>query len=86
MAKAKNPRTNNPTNNQVITMPEAGSVPQLRKNLPPTNSTPVDLTAKIRERAYQLFQERGNIPGHEHEDWLQAESEILGHQGRQQTA
>jgi hypothetical protein len=86
MAKAKNPRTNNPTNKQVITMPDAGSVPQLRKNLPPTNSSTVDLTSQIRERAYQLFQERGSIPGYEHEDWLRAEREVLGRQDRQQTA
>jgi hypothetical protein len=86
MAKAKNPRTNNPISKQVLTMPEAGSVPQLRKNPPPTNSSPVDLTAQIRERAYQLFQERGSVPGHEHEDWVRAEREVLTRQDRQQTA
>jgi hypothetical protein len=30
----------------------------------------------IRERAYQLFEIRGRAPGHELEDWLEAEQEI----------
>jgi len=30
----------------------------------------------IRERAYQLFDARGGQPGHELDDWLQAEREI----------
>jgi hypothetical protein len=33
----------------------------------------------IRERAYQLFEARGGQPGHELEDWLQAEREIKHH-------
>jgi Protein of unknown function (DUF2934) len=84
MAKAKTPSTN-PTNKQVITMPEAGSVPLVRKTSPLSDS-PVDVAAQIRERAYQLYQERGNTPGHENEDWLRAEREILARQNHQQTA
>ena len=30
----------------------------------------------IRKRAYELFEMRGREPGHELEDWLQAEHEI----------
>ena len=33
----------------------------------------------IRERAYQLFQARGCEPGHQLDDWLQAEREITHH-------
>ncbi|PYK65672.1 MAG: hypothetical protein DME21_00530 [Verrucomicrobia bacterium] len=33
----------------------------------------------IRERAYQLFEARGGQPGHEWDDWLQAEREIKHH-------
>jgi len=33
---------------------------------------------KIRIRAFLLFEKRGGEPGHELEDWLQAEAEILG--------
>jgi hypothetical protein len=85
MAKAKTPRTSQATNRQVITMPEAGSIPMVRKNSP-LSSSPFDLEAKIRERAYQLYLERGNASGHENEDWLRAEREILARQGKQQTA
>jgi hypothetical protein len=31
---------------------------------------------EIRRRAYEIYQERGGLPGHELEDWLQAESEF----------
>lgn len=33
---------------------------------------------RIRARAYQLFEERGEELGHDLEDWLQAEAEVLG--------
>lgn len=33
--------------------------------------------AEIRVRAYELFVRRGSTPGHEVEDWLQAEAELL---------
>ncbi len=32
---------------------------------------------KIRCRAYELFEQRGYVHGHELDDWLKAESEIL---------
>ena len=32
---------------------------------------------EIELRAYQIFVERGGEPGHEQEDWLQAENELL---------
>jgi hypothetical protein len=86
MAKARTPRTTKATtSNTVLTMPEAGSVPLVRKSLP-LNGSPADLETKIRERAYQLYQERGSAPGFENEDWLRAEREILAHQKHQQTA
>ena len=37
---------------------------------------------KIRLRAYQLYEERGRIDGHAADDWLRAESEILGRRGQ----
>jgi len=85
MAKAKTPRTSKATTSQVITMPEAGSVPMARKTSP-ASSSPVDLAAQIRDRAYQLYLERGSTPGHENEDWLRAEREVLSRQNHQQTA
>ena len=32
--------------------------------------------AEIARRAYELYETRGSEPGHELEDWLQAEREI----------
>lgn len=48
------------------------------------NVVPINLEDEIRRRAYELFQERGGIPGNEHEDWLRAEREVLARY--QQTA
>ncbi len=31
----------------------------------------------IRMRAYQLFEQRGYEPGHDLDDWLQAEAEVM---------
>jgi hypothetical protein len=39
--------------------------------------TPEELEAEIRRRAYELYERRGCTPGHEHEDWLLAEQEIV---------
>ena len=35
-----------------------------------------DLLEQIRLRAYELFEQRGRIEGHDLEDWLQAEAEV----------
>jgi hypothetical protein len=47
---------------------------------------PTDLEEQIRLRAYQLYQARGEVPGYEIEDWLQAEAEIGSPQERQKAA
>jgi hypothetical protein len=39
----------------------------------------LELTEEIiRMRAYELFVQRGHEHGHDLEDWLQAESEVMG--------
>jgi Protein of unknown function (DUF2934) len=46
---------------------------------PPAENTPANHTRnheEIRRRAYEIYQERGGLPGRELEDWLQAESEF----------
>jgi hypothetical protein len=55
-----------------------------RKPLKPvsTESITKDIRELIRERAFQLFEERGKGPGRELDDWLQAESEIKDQLGR----
>jgi len=43
-----------------------------------TNLVPINLDDEIRQLAYLLSEQRGFEPGHETEDWLNAEREILG--------
>jgi hypothetical protein len=37
---------------------------------------PVSVEERIRQRAYELYRERGNRPGSDLGDWLKAEEEI----------
>lgn len=48
--------------------------------------TSTDLEEQIRLRAYQLYKDRGEVPGYEIEDWLQAEAEIRSPQEVQKAA
>jgi hypothetical protein len=45
-----------------------------RKN--PTETEPESLEEQIRQRAYELYEERSREEGHDVEDWLHAEAEI----------
>ena len=46
---------------------------------PTSGKTKVEADAEqIRCRAYKLYEERGREDGHEREDWLRAEAEIIG--------
>jgi hypothetical protein len=47
-----------------------------RRSITQPGSTP-ELLEQIRIRAYELFEQRGRAEGHEVEDWLQAEDEVL---------
>jgi hypothetical protein len=88
MAKAKTPRTttpDNPLNKQVITMPEAGTVP-IRRSVSAEKPIALDLEGQIRQRAYELYEERGRTPGRETDDWVQAEREVHARSHRQQRA
>lgn len=91
MARAKTPRSIShspvtPLNNPVITMPDISSPSQAKKNTSVGNSSQMDLNGEIRKRAYELYEERGCTPGHEYEDWLTAEREVLARRNRQQSA
>ncbi|HSB76656.1 MAG TPA: DUF2934 domain-containing protein [Terriglobales bacterium] len=52
----------------------ANAKPQARKETTPT----VDIDERIRRRAFELFELRGCQDGHDFEDWMQAEAEIVG--------
>jgi hypothetical protein len=47
---------------------------------------PTQLEKQIRLRAYALYESRGREDGHDLDDWLQAEAEILGRQERASAA
>lgn len=44
----------------------------------PTVVIPID--QQIRQRAHELYEQRGRTDGHELDDWLQAEREVKGTQ------
>ncbi len=54
----------------------------------PTKKTPTavnesqELEIQIRERAYELYEARGREDGHDLEDWLHAEEEIMEQKAR----
>jgi hypothetical protein len=61
-------------------------------NINPTKKKPTavnesqELKDKIRQRAYQLYEERLWEDGHELEDWLRAEEEIMEQEVRPKAA
>jgi Protein of unknown function (DUF2934) len=86
MPRAKTPRNNTSPNKQVIPMPEVTSAPAIRKSAGSSAPTPIDLEQQIRQRAYELYEERGRTPGQEREDWFRAEREVLARTNHQQSA
>lgn len=36
----------------------------------------MNLEGQVRQRAYELYEERGRRDGHQMEDWIQAEEEV----------
>ena len=59
---------------------EARHEPELSETVPESASAdldPVQMQEQVRRRAYELFETRGREHGHDREDWLQAEAEIL---------
>jgi hypothetical protein len=74
MARAKTPRNGNPSSKAKGSTSEATS--SVRHNGGSDSPMTNDLEGQIRQRAYEIFEERGRIPGHEEEDWIQAEREV----------
>lgn len=51
--------------------------PEIVKSETRSNLVPINLENEIRRLAYLLSERRGFEPGHETEDWLSAEREVL---------
>jgi Protein of unknown function (DUF2934) len=81
MAKAKTSRTTPTPNSNVTSISSAATAPESKRKQPVA-----DVEGEIRQRAYQLYEQRGSAPGHENEDWLMAEREILARSDSQQSA
>ena len=90
MAKPRTPRTKKNGNATELQVPDTAfstsasgttlqATTDIRKNV-----VPINLEDEIRRRAYEIFEERGSVPGNEHEHWVQAEREVLARY--QQTA
>ena len=42
--------------------------------------SPVDIQEQVRRRAFEQYEQRGREGGHDLDDWLQAESELVQQQ------
>jgi len=51
--------------------------PTIVKTEPRANLVPINLEEEIRRLAYLMSERRGFEPGHETEDWIAAEHEVL---------
>jgi Protein of unknown function (DUF2934) len=84
MARVKSPRNGNTTNTQAAKL--SAVTPKVVTSVNAKKNSSGDLEAEIRCRAYELYEQRGFIPGHEDEDWLVAEREIRARHSPQQSA
>jgi hypothetical protein len=46
------------------------------------NLTDAEIEERIRQRAYELCQERGGVDGDQTDDWLRAKEEVLSSKGK----
>jgi hypothetical protein len=53
-----------------------------RPILPRPNQAGANIEETIRQRAYELYQERGGVNGSPTDDWLQAKQEVLRRKAR----
>jgi hypothetical protein len=60
-------------------VPENG---RAHAQLPYVTATDIEIQEAIRRRAYQIFEQRGFRDGHDFDDWINAEREVLAYAGR----
>jgi hypothetical protein len=85
MPKSTAPRVRKAANPKAVTETPQPQIVNATKSVLPDMTgfvaTQIDLEAQIRQRAFQLYEERGRKPGHQDEDWLRAEQEVRAHNG-----
>jgi Protein of unknown function (DUF2934) len=60
-----------------MTQASTRNVTQMSKNQgDPADREGMNMQEEIRQRAYELYEERGRHNGHQLEDWTQAEQEV----------
>jgi hypothetical protein len=59
------------------TAAQPAKMPAPPQDVKPDETPSQELRDRIEQRAYRLYEERGYQPGHDVEDWLQAEQEVL---------
>jgi len=68
----------------------AGAVENGSRNAAPENTSATqaypEIEEEIRQRAYELYEQRGRQDGLQEEDWARAEAEILSRNQRQKSA
>jgi hypothetical protein len=74
MPKAKSPRNGSRKTSEISIV-----TPISAENLSSAkgNGQATDLETEIRGRAYELYLQRGCEPGHEVEDWFEAERQVM---------
>ena len=83
MARAKSPRTTKPqTEKKVLQMRDSN--PQ--GNGANGSADSADLQSEIRQRAYELYKERGFADGYHEQDWLTAEREVRARHAEKHSA
>ncbi len=78
MATVKRIRTTKSNNKKAGSTPEAEAV---KTDVAKVMTQAVNIQDAIRNRAYELFEERGYQHGYDRDDWLRAESEVLARFG-----
>ncbi len=80
MAKAKTGRTSTsgpaPAATNITPIDRKGSVENVAPEGKKAGHANGNVEEEIRQRAYELYQERGGEHGRAHEDWLRAEAEV----------
>ena len=61
-------------------------MPTLSKETRATESPVDDIREQVNRRAFELYEQRGRQDGHDLEDWLQAESELVQQRTKATTA
>jgi glutathionylspermidine synthase len=56
------------------------------QHIPGMNREWNNIQEEIRQRAYELYEERGRQEGYEHQDWVRAEEEILAKYQKEKSA